>query len=288
MSTDYKNLFNKKKDCSNLFPEKESKMSYKNLFTSNTTHTPGTKTKTKGLFPQKEVDPRVKDIQAIDSKISTYAVITWIEDFDNNLKNLATVNQKISQNELDLAMEFTNGRLQVQNLFNEIKSIVGKLKGPQKKMGLISRLLGNDEEFKLTQDVINEVIQGIKSSLDQFKSKAKYNTSMFLKSQMRIIEGEINELKSDLDCARVAATYMVNMDDFKGATRMEKVKQLSGLINISELQLKNTYQLLEKDIEAYENLKNMTIPFLYAKIQTLMSSTLDSEALNVINDIDKL
>lgn len=292
MSTDYKNLFNKQKDYSNLFSDsqkqtkQESNMSYKNIF-GNSVSVPEV-TKIKSLFPEKQIDARVKDIQTIDAKISTHAVISWIDNFDNNFKKLTTINQEVSQCELDLAMEFTSGRLQVQTLFNDIKQAVSKLKGPQKKPGLLSRILGSNEEFKLTQEIITEVIQEIKLNLEQFKNKAKYNTSMFLKSEMRSIEAKILDLKSDLECAIVAATYMINSDDFKGTVRLEKLKQVSGLINISELQLKNTYQLLEKDLEAYENLKNMTIPFLYAKIQTLMSSTLDSEALNVINDIDKL
>ena len=292
MSTDYKNLFNKKKDYSNLFSDKqkqtrqESNMSYKNIF-GNSVSVPEV-TKIKSVFPEKQIDPRVKDIQAINAKISTQAVISWLDNFDSNFKKFTTINQEVSQRELDLAMGFTNGRLQVQTLFNDIKQTVSKLKGPQKKPGLLSRILGSNGEFKLTQEIITEVIQEIKLKMDQFKNKAKYNTSMFLKSEMRSIEVKILDLKSDLECAIVATTYMINNDDFKGTIRLEKLKQVSGLINISELQLKNTYQLLEKDLEAYENLKNMTIPFLYAKIQTLMSSTLDSEVLNVIDDIDKL
>lgn len=299
MSADYKNLFDKKKDYSNLFSkstsenittkisnEQGTKMSYKNLF--DNAEPKNEVKRTPSIFPERQIDPRVKGIQEIDPKISTHSVINWIDNFDDNLKKLSTTNQDVSQKELDLAMEFTNGRLCVESLFNEIKFTVEKLKGPKKKTGILSKLLSSNEEFKLTQEIITEVIQEIKKSLEDFKAKAKYNSSMFLKSQMRKIESDIFDIKSDLDCAKVAATYLVNQDDFKGPARLEKVKQLMNLVNLSELQLKNTYDLLEKDMEAYENLKDSTIPFLYVKIQSLMSSTLDSEALNVINDINKL
>lgn len=295
MSTDYKNLFNTKKDYSNLFSNKEStqsqpkqerNMAYKNLFDNVVNETKPARVQT--TLPQKVVDPRVADIQEIDPKISTHAVIEWLEAFDDNMKKLTQTNHGLSQRELDLAMEFTDGRLCVQELFNQIKSTVAALKGPEKKTGFLSKLFNSDQEFKLTQDLITQVIQTIRKLLEDFKNKSKYNNSMFIKSEMRRIESNIFDLKSELECAKVAATYLVNQDDFKGAARLEKVKQLSGLVNVSELQLKNTYNLLEKDMEAYENLKDVTVPFLYAKIQGLMSSTLDSEALNVINDINKL
>ncbi|WNA16076.1 hypothetical protein XaC1_433 [Xanthomonas phage XaC1] len=293
----YKNLFNdadKKEEPSTPEPKK----AYNNLFGSST-NTPSEPAKSKipvfpqeapkrTSIPQRIVDPRVPVIQQIDAKISTHAVIEWIDNFDLKFKELSKVNQDLSQRELDLAMDFTGGRTSVQKLFTDIKITVGKLKGPEKKQGFISRLLSTPEEFKLTQDVITDVIQSIRVLLEVFARKSKYNTSMFVRSEMRKIETDISELKSELQCALVASQYLKSTDDFKAPALLEKVQKLSTLVDLSEIQLKNSYQLLEKDIDSYENLKNTTVPFLYIKIQSLMNSTLDTEVLNVINDIDKL
>lgn len=308
MSADYKNLFKTKRDYSTLFSdtsitdsqkptvqvEQDAKMAYKNLFdkaqpeVKSITPTFPVKEERKTFIPAKQVDPRVEAIQKIDPKISTYAVGTWIDDFDNKFKELNSVNKDLSQREMDLAMEFSAGRLSVQGLFNDLKSILSQLKAPEKKKGLLSLILGQQDEFKLTQEIIADVISNIKILLTEFKKKSKYNNSMFLRSEMRKIEVDITELKSDLDCALVACQYMLTIDDFKAASRIERIKQVTGLVDLSALQLKATYNLLEKDIESYENLEEVTIPYLYIKIQTLMNSTLDPEALKVINDIDKL
>lgn len=301
MSTDYKNLFKDKKDYSNLFSKtqptkQEERMAYKNLFENTPPKAPVTsvapvfpkKGEAKIIIPRGPVDERVKAIQAIDPKVSTHAVLSWVDDFEANFKKVSATNQELSQRELDLAVDFTNGRLSVQDLFNEIKASVARLKGPEKKTNLLSRLLGSQEEFKLSQAVITEVIQSIRSCLDSFKKKAKYNTTMFVRSEMRKIEVDIAEIKSDLSIANIACQYLATTDDFKTESRLQKVQQLTGLVKLSVLQLNKSYELLEKDIERYENLKDVTVPFLYVKIQTLMDSALDAEALNVINDIDKL
>ncbi len=298
MSADYKNLFETKKDYSNLFSDKQTYndkedvkegagMSYKNLF-NNLQPEPAPK-KSIPVFPEQVLDARIKDIQAIDSKISTHSVISWIDDFDNNLKSLSVSNQALSERQLNLAMDFNSGRLTVEDLFSKIKSALKQLQPTQKKVTLLSKLLGEThEDFKLTPEIISTVVTDIRKSLDDFGKKAKYNSTMFLKAEMRKISSDVSEIRSDLSCALVAATYLNNTDDYKGPIYLEKVKQLNTLLDVSELQLNNTYKFLEKDMEAYESLKDSTIPFLYVKIQTLMNSTLDSEALNLINDINKL
>lgn len=319
MSTDYKNLFNKKRDYSNLFDSasnqadankvQEPNMKYKNLFEgTNKIEPSSTEQSTKNVAPKnnystlfgtseptpraqapaKKVDPRHQEIQAIDPTISTNSVIHWIETFEDSLKRLSTDNQKLSEEELELAQEFTVDRNSIRQLFVQIQSIISVLKAPEKKKGFLNKLLRSDEDFELSSDIINDVISQMKSTLLEFKNKQKYSSNMFIKADIDNIQRQIMSLKVDSECALVACKYLITKGDYKAEARLDRIMKINQLIQISEATLMNSYNMFQRDFDDYEDMKNVTVPLLYIKLQNLMSSTLDPEALNLINKINKI
>lgn len=327
MSTDYKNLFNKKKDYSNLFsdtkkeqPVQGSNMAYKNLFgTDQKEETQSTvqsstepkkkygnmfgsqKTKVpvfpesptdapkKAIIPERKVDPRVQDIMAIDSQVPVNTVIMWLDNFESYLSELGTNNQTLADEEVQLTQEFIDERSTIQDAFTGIKEILARIKAPEKKQGILSKFFGSNEpEFKVTRDMIDDVINDIRELIKIHTNKQRYGGKIFLKSKLDQIDKRIYEIKLNAKCAYVACKYLADKGDYKAEVRLERIAKINQIIQISELALQDSYKKLSYDLEKYEDLKQTTVPLLYIKLQNLLNNTLDPDAMNLINKIDEL
>lgn len=328
MSTDYKNLFNqnKKKDYSNLFsdtkkvqPVQESNMAYKNLFgteqkeesqsttepkknygdmfgTKNAKSTnvpvfPETTTEVprRTVIPERKEDPRVQDILAIDSEVPVNTVLLWLDNFESYLSELGTKNQVLADEEVQLTQEFIDERSSIQDAFTGIKQILARLKAPEKKKGILNKFFGSDEpEFKITRTLVDEVINDIRELINTHTNKQRYGGKIFLKSKLDHIDKRIYEIKLNAKCAYVACKYLADRGDYKAEIRLERIAKINHIIEISELDLQQSYKRLSTDLESYEDLKQTTVPTLYIKLRNLLNNTLDPEAMDLINKIDEL
>ncbi len=324
MSTDYKNLFNKnkKKDYSNLFsdsekekPVQESNMAYKNLFGTESKEQPestkstepkknygtlfgDTKSTSAPVFPEetkkynipeRKVDPRVQDIIAIDSQVPVNTVLLWLDNFESYLSELGTNNQTLADEEVQLTQEFIDERSTIQDAFTGIKGILARLKAPEKKKGLLNKFFGSDEpELKITRDIVDKVIDDIRVLINTHTNKQRYGGKIFLKSKLDQIDRRIYDIKLQAQCAYVACKYLAERGDYKADVRLERIAKINQIIQISELDLQESYKRLSLDLEKYEDLKQTTVPLLYIKLRNLLNNTLDPEATDLINRIDEL
>lgn len=323
MSTDYKNLFNKnkKKDYSNLFsdtkkeqPVQESNMAYKNLFGTEQKEVPQSTINTepkkkygdmfgsrpnnvpvfpeeprKSFIPERKVDPRIDDIIAIDAEVPVNTVLLWLDNFEIYLSELGTNNQKLADEEVQLTQEFIDERSNIQDAFTGIKEILARLKAPEKKKGILNKFFGSDEpEFKITRDMVDTVIDDIRELINTHANKQKYGGTIFLKSKLDHIDKRIYDIKLNAQCAYVACKYLADKGDYKAEVRLDRIAKINQIIQISELDLQNSYKRLSLDLEKYEDLKQTTVPLLYIKLRNLLNNTLDPEAMNLINKIDEL
>lgn len=323
MSTDYKNLFNKdkKKDYSNLFsdtkkeqPVQGSNMAYKNLFGTEQKEVPQSTTSAepqkkysdmfgsrpttapvfpeapkKSFIPERKVDPRIDDITAIDGEVPVNTVLLWLDNFEIYLSELGTNNQKLADEEVQLTQEFIDERSNIQDAFTGIKEILARLKAPEKKKGILNKFFGSDEpEFKITRDMVDTVIDDIRELINTHANKQKYGGTIFLKSKLDQIDKRIYDIKLNAQCAYVACKYLADKGDYKAEVRLDRIAKINQIIQISELDLQNSYKRLSLDLEKYEDLKQTTVPLLYIKLRNLLNDTLDPEAMNLINKIDEL
>ena len=317
---DYSNLFS---DTKKEQPVRESNMAYKNLFGTEQKEVPqSTSTEPKKKYgdmfgktkpsapvfpdvqtvpelytqapkrttiPERKVDPRIAVITAIDGEVPVNTVLLWLDNFEIYLSELGTNNQVLADEEVKLTQEFIDERSNIQDAFTGIKDILSRLKAPEKKKGILNKFFGSDEpEFIVTRDMVDTVIDDIRELINTHANKQKYGGTIFLKSKLDHIDKRIYDIKLNAQCAYVACKYLADKGDYKAEVRLDRIAKINQIIQISELDLQNSYKRLSLDLEKYEDLKQTTVPLLYIKLRNLLNNTLDPEAMNLINKIDEL
>ena len=238
-------------------------------------------------LPQKNTDPRHKIIADIDNTVSTGTVIYWLDNFDSEITRFGNLNRVLSEDELTLAQNLNAESECVRDLFDKLKTIVQVL-NPPKKQSFIGKLLSSGNENKITSTIINKVVQDIRTLMANHQVQQKYKNMPFINSEIRMIEGRIEELKKYGKCAIAACKYRIENGDPDSDMVLERVLKILQIASISESALKANNQILKNDLTTYEELRDLIIPLLYAKIQRLMTNSLDTEVLDIVSKISTI
>lgn len=275
----YKDLFG-----SNSEPEKSENKSYNDLFAN---------TPKKEVPPQKQIkqtpvfarDARHDVINSLNDKVPSNTVILWLDNFDTELKNVSATNQALADEQMMLSQDFVKSSEVINASFKSIQDTIQQAINPPQK-GLLGKLFNSGKSKVLDSTDVTYIINTIKSTI----SGTKCSKNIFINQQLNNIQEKINKIKLHTSCGVVACDFMLstNPDDDRYLRAKDRLLKISKLNEMSELSLNQTHKKLAEDVDKFENLKDVTIPLLYIKLQGIINKSLDEESVNLINQINQL
>lgn len=277
----YKDLFGESTE-----PEKSKETkSYNDLFANTPKKEEQPKKPIKQTTPVFARDPRHDVISGLNDKVPSNTVILWLDNFDNELKNVSATNQALAEEQMLLSQDFVKSSEVINASFTTIKNALASITNSQ-PTGLIGKLFNSNKPKVIDSNAVGYIIGIIKSTI----AGTKCSKNIFINQQMNNIQEKINKIKLHTSCGVVACDFMLSTapDDDRYLRAKDRLLKISKLNEMSELSLNKTHKKLAEDVDKFENLKDVTIPLLYIKLQGIINQSLDSESMNLINQINLL